>query len=183
MTTHSILVPNKIAAMDVSAYNRSAYYTHDIDNGGVFKLDSLLGTTGCEVWSATLSNGSSADMWMAYSPEVNTATIGTKTFRGLTQDQQDFYISACTVFDAFKPQVGDIITLTADAFSADRSTNTYANSADNSADLVWAAAKAGSALSLKLIDITTISKPDGTLGDDQAITAYKMLVVANPTAQ
>jgi hypothetical protein len=183
MTTHSILILNKAAAMDVSAYNRPAYYTHDIDNGGVFRLDSLLGTTGCEVWNVTLSNGSAADLWMAYSPEVNTASIGTKKFRGLTQDQQDFYISACTVFDAFKPQVGDILTLTADAFSTTRTTETYANSADNSADLVWAATQTGSALSLKIIDVTTIAKPDGTLGDEQALTAYKMLVIANPIAQ
>lgn len=183
MTTHTILVPSKIAAMDISAYNRSAYYTFDIDNGGVFKLTSLLGTTGCEVWNATLSNGSSADLWMAYSPDVNTLVSGTKKYRGISVDAQDFYISACTVFDAFKPQPGDIITLTADAFSTTRTTETYANSADNSADLVWAATQSASALSLKIIDVTTLSKPDGTLGDEQTLTAYKMLVVANPIAQ
>jgi len=169
--------------MDISAKNRSAYYTQNLDNGNVFKLDSIYSSTGCEVWTATLSNGSSADLWMAYSPDVNTLESGTKKFRGLTIDPQDFYISACTVFDAFRPEPGDIITLTADAFTATRSTETYANSADNSAELVWASTKSASALSLKIIDITTVSLPDGSLGDDQALTAYKMLVVANPIAQ
>jgi hypothetical protein len=183
MTTHTVLIPNKIAAMDISVYNRSAYYTQDLDNGSVFKLDTLQGLSGCEVWAVTKSNGSSADMWMAYSPDVNTLANGTKKYRGLGVDPQDFYISACTVFDAIKPQVGDVVTLSEDAFSTTRSTETYANSADNTTDLVWASAKAGSALSLKIVDITTISKPAGTLGDTQHLTAYKLVVVANPTAQ
>jgi hypothetical protein len=117
---------------------------------------------------------------MAAFEDVNRLTSGTLTYRGLDTDPQNFNISACQVFDAFMPQVGDILVMTAECFSGAVSTNTYANSADNRTDLVWGTDKAGSALSLKLLDTTYVSKPGGTLGDTQRVTAYKLQVIANP---
>ena len=183
--THAIIVLSRVAATNIDALNRSAYYpTADLDNGAVIKLDSLYDfSSGCEVWSVTKSNGSSADFWMACNTDVNTLVSGTKKYKGLSVDPRDNYISACTVFDAFRPQVGDVILMTADGFTAAVSTNTYANSADNETDLVWAATKTASALSFKLVNTTYVPIPDGSLGDTQQVAAYKLVCIANPIAQ
>jgi len=180
---YNVLIKNDVAATDVRSFNRSAQYTSgSLANGYVFYLDSLVaGTTGCEIWNVTASTGSAGGYWMAGSEDVNLLTSGTYKYRGLDVDPQNFNISTCTVFDAFKPQVGDILTMTAEGFSGAVSSNTYANAADNRFDLVWGSTKAGSALSLKLLDTTYISKADGTLGDDQRVTAYKLQVIANPS--
>lgn len=184
MTTYAILVKDKIAAQHDDSKNRSAYLTSaSLANGCVFYLNTLAGLSGCEVWTVTKSNGSAADMWMAYSSDVNLVEVGTKKFRGITADAADFYISACTVFSAFRPEPGDIITMTAEGFSNAVSTNTYANSADNQYTLAWGTSKSASALSFKLLDATYISKPDGSLGDDQRVTAFKLVCVGNPVAQ
>jgi hypothetical protein len=184
MTTHTVIQKRNVMATNIDSLNRHAYYTSDLDNGSVFKLDTIQDlTSGCEVWTVTKSNGSSADFWMAANTDVNMLVSGTKQYRGLSVDPRDNYVSACTVFDAFKPQVGDVILLTADAFTGAVSTNTYANSVDNGTDLVWGTAKTASALSLKLVDTTYIAIPDGSLGDTQQVAAYKLVCIANPTAQ
>lgn len=180
--THGVIVQNKVAALNIDAYNRSAWYTKDLDNGNIFRLDSLASLSGSEVWLVTApsSDGSTLNnLWMAYSPEVTTLTSGTKQYRGLSPDPQDFVNSASLVFDAFKPQAGDIITLTGDCFTNAISTNTYANPANSgSFTFTWGSSQTASALSLKLLDVTYISKPDGTISTGR-VTAYKCVVLAN----
>ena len=48
MTTHAVLIKNQIAAADVRSYNRSAVAGSavDLDNGNVFRLDSVSTQTG-----------------------------------------------------------------------------------------------------------------------------------------
>ena len=184
MTTYAILIQNRVAAMNVDAYNRSAIAGSDVDlqNGSVFRLDTLeAGSSGCEVWAVTAPATSTStlnNLWMAYSPEVNTLVSGTKMYRGLSPDPRDFYNAGAYVFDAFKPQVGDIVTLTADAFTSAISSNTYLNAANGVYTLTPGASQTASALSLQLIDTTYVSLADGSIST-QRVTAYKFVVLAN----
>jgi hypothetical protein len=186
MTTHAVLQLNRVAATNVDAYNRSVITsasTTDLDNGQIFRLDSLSTTTGeSEVWLASdpsISGSTRDNMWMAASPEVTTLVAGDKSFRGLSADPRDFYNVGGYVFDAFKPQPGDIITLTAEAFAGTKSTGSYANSG-STMYLLWASAQASpTGLSLICVATTYISIGTGGLGDTQRVTAYRMQVLAN----
>ena len=51
--TQAVLIQNDVAAENVRSYNRSAIAGIDLDNGNVFRLNSLNSSTGCEVWDAT----------------------------------------------------------------------------------------------------------------------------------
>jgi hypothetical protein len=81
----------------------------------------------------------STGLWMAYSPEIVTVTSGTKKYRGINPDPRDFTNLAGEVFTAFKPQVGDIITITADGIGDTAiGSNTYAVAKDSQYKLDWA---------------------------------------------
>jgi len=185
--THAILIQNKVAAQDIGSYNRSAVSgsevgSTDMDNGFVFRLDTQSSTTGLsEVWLATSPSTTAStndNLWMCYSPEIVVTTAGTKQFKGIDVDPQDFYVPGFTVFDAFKPQVGDILTMTADAFYNSKSSNAFANSAAATYKLVWGSSQTASALSLAYLATTYVSVGSGAI-DSQRITAYKMVVIAN----
>ena len=177
----AVLIQNRVAAMNVDAYNRSAIAGEDLDNGNVFRLDSLNSSTGCEVWDVAVPTASAStldNLWMAYSPEVVITSQGTKQYKGLSPDPQDFTNTGSLVFDAFLPQVGDVITLTGDAFTG--TVNDYANSGSAVHTLHWAAAAVAASLTLTRLDTTYISIGSGsTLGDTQRQTAYKMQVTNN----
>lgn len=80
-------------------------------------------------------------VWMAYSPEVVTVVSGTKKYKGINPDPREFTNLSGEVFSAFKPQVGDIITITADGIGTTAiGTNTYAVAKNGQYKLDWAAA-------------------------------------------
>jgi hypothetical protein len=182
MANHGILVMNKCAAEDVKAWNRSAVAGSavDIDNGNVFRLDSYSTTSGeSEVWAVTAPSASGSTLnglWMAASPEVPLTVDGTLQYRGLNQDPRRFYNVGAKTFDAFKPQVGDIVTLSADNLTS--TLNTYVNSADGVYTLAWSASVVASSLTLKYLATTYNSIGSGAI-DNQRATAYKFVVVAN----
>jgi hypothetical protein len=176
MTNHGVLIQNMVAAMDVSAYNRSVISsasTVDIENGNVFLLNAKSTTSGeAEVWVAAKGTGSSTGFWMAYSPEIVTITSNGKEYRGLSPDPRDFTNIGGYPFDAFKLQAGDIITITADGTSGSPSTGAYVNPTDNTFVLTWAASQ-GSYASFKLIKETYISIGSGAM-DTQRVLAYQL---------
>jgi hypothetical protein len=181
MTTHGVLVQNRVAAENIDSYNRSAVCSgSDIDNGNVFRLVALSSTAGQnEVWNAQIPIGGSLnDLWMAYSPELVVTKIGNKEFRGLSPDPRDFTSGSTRVFDAFKPVVGDIISLSADAISGSPSTGNYVVSQADSFQLVWIAVPTGSALQLKFLKEEYFSIADGGI-NTQRITSYRFYVLAN----
>jgi hypothetical protein len=180
MTLHAVLLQNKVAAADMGSLNRSAVAGSavDIDNGNVFRLDSQSTTSGeSEVWAVTATGSGLGDLWMAASPEVVVTVSGTKQYRGIDPDPQDFYNVGAKVFDAFKPQKGDILTLTAEAFTG-TAASAFANSGSSVYTLHWAAAQVSGALSFRYLATTYISKADGSI-DDQRVTAYKMECINN----
>lgn len=177
--THNILIQRKVAAKNIDSLNRSAVHASvDFDNGNVLSLSGLSTTEGeGEVFSAVVpATATLGALWMCYTPEVVVTVSGTKKFRGIDVDAQDFYVPALSVMDVFKPQIGDILTLTADGLAGSKSSNTFVIAADGVQKLTWNAS-AISGLSLKLLGDDYISLAPGTIAG-QRITAYRFEVVA-----
>jgi hypothetical protein len=174
--THAICVPNKIKASDVDALNRVAYSTDDIDNGWAVTLTGRSARTGeSEMWVAHHNAGTLTDLWMAYSPEVVSVVSGSNVFKGIDKDPLHFYTVAGDVIDIFKPQIGDVITLTADALDSS-TTNTYVIATSGQYKLYWSAIVAVG-LTLKYLETTYISKPTGAISETQRVAAFKFEVV------
>lgn len=176
---HNILIQRAVAAKNVDSLNRSAVHaTEAFDNGNVLSLGAISTTDGeGEVFSAAVpATATLAALWMVYTPEVVTTVSGTKKFKGIDIDPQDFEVPALSVMDVFKPQIGDILTMTADGLAGTQSTNTFVVATDASKKLTWASA-AISGLSLKLLGADYISLPSGTIGT-QRVAAFKFEVAA-----
>ena len=186
MADHSVLLKTGCAASDIVAWNRYALAgsSVDLDNGNVFRLDTQnsAGTQGySEVWdvSAPSLSGSTLDgLWMADTAGRNLTVDGSLQYAGLNDDPRKFYNVGGKVFDAFKPQAGDVIELSADAFTTAIGSNTYANSSDGVYELVWGTSQTANALSFKLIATTYFSIGSGAI-DTQRVTAYKLVCLNN----
>jgi hypothetical protein len=181
--SHTVLVKRSVAATDNRALNRSAFSgsaTTDIDNGQVFNLNSQ-GTAGSalEAWLVTMpSSGSIMGLWMAASPIIPITVDGTLVYKGLNSDPRNFYNLGGKVFDAFKPQPGDIIEMTADALDSG-TTQAFATATAQSFKFTWAAAPAGTSNTcLRYIATTYISIGSGNI-DNQRVSSFKFEVLYN----
>lgn len=77
--------------------------------------------------------------WMAYSPEVVTVVSASgKKYKNINPDPRDFTNLSGEVFDAFKPEVGDIITITSDGITGTKGANTFAVAKDGQYAIDWA---------------------------------------------
>ena len=184
---YSVLIKNAVAATDVASYNRyavsgSTAITVDIENGWVFQLATQNNTVASgytEVWDVQIpQTGSLVSLWMAGTQKANITTDGTLRYSGLNDDPRLFINSGSYVFDTFKPMPGDIITLTADAFTSAISSNTWLNAANGVFTLTPGSVPTDDALSLKLLATTYISIGSGAV-DNQRVTAYKFVVTSN----
>ena len=110
----------------------------------------LVGTTYISIADGSIGNqrtlayqfevaDNSTGLWMAYSPEVVVTISGTNKFKGIDPDVRNFVNISGDVLSAFKPQVGDILTMTVDGITGTISTNTYAVAANGQYALAWAA--------------------------------------------
>lgn len=173
---HGIIQLDAISAQLDVALNRNAKAAYALDNGNVFQLLTKSATAGeGEVWNATAvaATAGLTHLWMAAEP-VQVVTVG--AFKNIDVDPRNFEIAAGKVFSAFKPQVGDIITLSADALGGTKASNGFVVATAAEKALQWGAA-AVSGLSLKLLGDSYISVADGSIGK-QRVTAYQFEVVA-----
>lgn len=172
MAYHGVLIPEAIAAMNVDSFNRSVVSSGcALDNGFVFALGSKNWTSGsgAEVFNIEApASGNLDKLWMAYSGDEIVVTDS--KYKGLDPDPRNFVNAAGKVFSAYKPQVGDIILVTAEVLSG--SQNTYAIPAASSYQLAWSAS-AGSSLCYKYLQTSYISLATGAIGD-QRVTAYEL---------
>ena len=176
--SYGVVVPNKIAATDVDAYNRTAVCATAVENGFLVELLTKSTTTGeGEVWVATQSAGTLTNIWMVLGPEVVSVVSGSNKFKGIDNDPRNFRYEIGDMIDVFRPVVGDIITLTADALSSS-TVNTYAIVASGAWVATWSGSPA-SGLTLKYLETTYISLPQaGAISETQRPTAYKFVVSA-----
>ena len=183
MTTYTVLVPSKIAANNVDSYVRPIVSGSVVSNGMLLNLTHKSTEAGYnEAWVATWpTTGSLTGLWMAMEPEVPWVASGANVVKGLGT-VRDFYTSACTVFSAFLPQVGDIITVTSEAFVSGTvpTTGQYAVAATQKW-LLTAAANigAGSVQAWKYLGTEKIPYGSGSAIGVQYITGYQLECIAN----
>ena len=183
MTVHAVLEKLATMSKDVDSLNRFAQSASDVDNGNVVQLLTKSSDAGeQEVWVATApATGSLENLYMVANLGVVTiyGPDGTE-YRGINSDPRNAYTVAGKTFTAFQLHKGDVIRLTAEAFSGEKGgSDTFANAADASLKLVWGTSQTSSALSLKLIGTTYITIGTGTLGSSGRVTAYDFQVLYN----
>lgn len=117
---------------------------------GVLKLSlKLLGTTYISIADGSIGTQrqtaykfevaeASGGLYMAYEPEVVVVTVNGKQYKGIDPDVRDFVNIAGNVFSAFKPQVGDILTISADGITGTIGANTFAVATNAQYALAWA---------------------------------------------
>jgi hypothetical protein len=177
MTTHSILIPDAIAAANVDSFTRSCVSASNIDNGYLLKLSSYGAASGeAEVWTAIVPSTANGlvNLWMAYDPEL----VWTSSYRGLDPDVRNFYVTAGRVFSIFKPQVGDIFTITEDGLATGTGpADLYIKATDASGFTAeWVHAVSTTVFCAKYIALKYISIGTGAM-DTQRVTAYQFEVV------
>jgi len=113
---------------------------HYIGTSYVSIADGSVGTQRATAYQFEVVNNDTG-MWMAYSPEIVTVvTASGKIYKGIDPDPRDFTNVSGEVFDAFKPQVGDLITMTADGITGSKTTGDYAVATNGQYALAWASA-------------------------------------------
>ena len=167
---YGVIETSAVMAQNVDSLNRNAKSATVLENGFV----GLMLTWGTEadgegeVGVLTYPvTGSLGDLWMVAAGEV----VTTGDYRNLNPDVRDYTTTIGDTISVFKPQVGDIVEFSADAFSAAVTTETYFNAANTVFQLVPGASQTASALSFKLIRATYMSFGLGSLGT-QRITSY-----------
>lgn len=169
---YAVVNKAKVMAKNVDSLNRTGKHSADLENGVVGGLTVASGTeVATYVAPAT---GALTNLWMIASPEI--VAINGK-YRVGANDPRDFINPLGVAFEAFKPQIGDIIVATADAFGGTKSTNGFVVATNAQTKLQWAAS-AVSGLTLKYIEDTYLSIGTGSIGT-QRVTAYRFEVVAN----
>ena len=191
MTTHGVLKLDQVAAKNVDSYIRSAVCADDLDNGWVVYLSGKSTTTGqSEVWTAvkpaTAGGGSGlTGLWMVGAPENVVTTSGSNYYRGLNSDPRNFYTIGTYVTDIYKPQLGDIITMTdyslCGTYIAGTTTHIAATNGTTGTSggytLLWVNSVNAAVLCYKLLSATYISIGTGAI-DNQRVTAYQFECVA-----
>lgn len=183
MAYHGVLIPRAIASTNVDAWNRSVVSASDLDNGYVVKLTGRSTSAGYEeVFTAVVPSSSNglANLWMIYSGDGTVIT--NSLYRGIDPDIRNFYTAAGKVVRAFKPKVGDIVRLSAEALAGtySASTSKFVNATDSTGGfkLVWGTSQTASVTSFAFLGEAYLSITDGTLGSTQRMTMYDFECVA-----
>lgn len=176
MAYHAVLIPSAIAAQNIDSLNRSVVSASPIDNGNILEMGAEY-TSGSltEVFAVTQPSSASmtGNLWIAYSGDEIVLTAS--KYKGLDPDPRNFFSEAGKVFSAFKPQVGDILTITSAGFSgsAPTQTSTYVTGKIGDYGLYWGTSASSTGLIFKYIGTTYISLATGGI-DSQRVVAYKL---------
>lgn len=172
---YSVLIQDLVVAKDIDSFNRSAVSASAYENGAVGYFSGKSTTAGeAEVWTMVApATAHLYDLWMAYEPEI---VLTNSQYKGLDPNISNFINPAGKMFSVYKPEIGDLITLTADGITGVKGVNTFIVAADGDPFLNWAAAVVAG-LSYKLVGTTYLSLSTGAI-DTQRVTAYQFECVA-----
>jgi hypothetical protein len=170
---YSVVILSSVAAKNVDAFNKTAKFAGGaLENGNVISLGAKSSTAGeSDVYiAATPATASleTANYYMVY--EAPIPLISSK-YKGISDDPREFNIATSTVFNCYKPQVGDELIISEDGIAGSKSTNTYIVPANDTGELTWAANTTGVSLGYELDGTTFIS-----VGSTR-VTAYKFKCV------
>lgn len=173
----SILIPTLTTAKNVDALNRSFIGEVDLDNGNVFGKGELSANANeSQVYEATTPTALTG-LWMAYSPEDVVLTDGLgNQFKVGTLDPRAFTNTAGVVFSGFKPQVGDLLLISADGIEGEAAAYAVATTESNKLKFSGSAVEG---LSFKVVETTYISVASANNIGSQRVTAYLLECVAN----
>jgi len=175
---YGVIVQDKVAAQNVDAYVRPVKSASALENGFVFRLETLSSTSGeTEVWVATAPATAApglTHLWMLAEPEV---VLTASKYKGLDPDPRNFILPIGEIGTAVKIQIGDIVTFSEDGLTGTKSTNTFVNATNADFQLTWGATQTASVVSFRLMETKTLSIGLGSIGT-QRITAYKMECLA-----
>ena len=177
--SNSVMIPNATAATNIDSYNRTGVSALTLYNGNLVGLSTYGAASGeAEVFTAITPNSGTSglkDLWMVYDPEL----VWTGSYRGLDPDVRNFVITAGNVFSMFKPQPGDIITITEDGLSTGTGPADLFIKATDAAGVkpIWVHAVDLTVFCAKYIALTYISIGTGAM-DNQRVTAYQLEVVS-----
>ena len=172
---YSVLIQDLVVAKDIDSLNRSAVSASAYENGAVGYFSGKSTTSGeAEVWTMVApATAHLYDLWMAYEPEV---VLTNSQYKGLDPDIRNFINPIGEIFSVYKPQLGDLITLTADGITGTKGANTFITATDADPFLNWNTAVV-SGLSYKLVETRYLSLATGAI-DTQRVTAYQFECVA-----
>ena len=169
----SVVILSSVAAKNVDAFNKSGKHaTVAVENGNVVvpgAKSTVAGEGDVYVCTTPATAGLATDIFhMVYEAPV---PVVNGKYKGITDDPREFDVPAGTVFNMYKPQVGDELVLTADSIAGTKGTNTHIKPANGATKLTWAADATGVSLAYKLEGTTFVS-----IGNER-VTAYKFRCV------
>lgn len=176
---NTVLEQTLTAAKNIDTLNGSFVHVADLPNGSVFTKGDKNSAQVYEV--GAVAAGSLDNLWMASNPVdvVLTDATGNQYKPGIL-DPRAFTNKSGLVFSAFKPQKGDLITMTAEGFDNEYSNSMlYANAVAGSNKLTFAATQTESALSFKVVEVTYISIASASALGSQRVPAYLLECVNN----
>lgn len=183
-----VLVPSKITAMDVDAYNeKGVYTTADVNNGAPLTIGVTSTTDGQgEVFTVTpVASDTATGVWLAYSPEVVTTASGTLNFKGIDVDPRDFTNIKGVPFDMFKPNAGvDMIQVTEDFFATSKSPTTVTGAtvvelnASGAFEAKTTSTSGYTGIGFKIVKSAPITIASGALGGEQ-VNAWVLMCTQN----
>lgn len=180
---YGVLIESMIQAKNIDALNRSVKANFDVAGGGLLALTAPT-TQGDDVWTASKpATGNLGGLWIAYNPEVKYISVNGKKFAGLSADARDYTNLTGEVFDAFKPQIGDEIVITAECVaSADVDSvvaGDFLESADGETTFARVAAGTGAtagSTAFKVEWVGSVEFPQANIGIEK-VKAFKAVCV------
>lgn len=176
---NTVLEQTLTAAKNIDTLNGSFIHTADLPNGSVFTKGDKSSAQVYEV--AGVASGALDNLWMASNPVdvVLTDAIGNQYKPGIL-DPRAFTNKKGLVFSAFKPQKGDLITMTGEGFAnAYDAQKLYANATAESNKLTFGETQTQNALSFKVVEVTYISIASASALGSQRVPAYLLECVHN----
>lgn len=177
---NTVLEQTLTAAKNIDTLNGSFIHVADLPNGSVFTKGNKNSAQVYEV--GAIEAGALDNLWMASNPVdvVLTDVTGNQYKPGIL-DPRAFTNKSGLVFSAFKPQKGDLITITADGFTNEyeAGTHLYANVTAGSNKLTFGATQTADALSFAIVEVTYISIASASALGSQRVPAYLLECVHN----
>lgn len=169
----AIMIPTLTEAKNIDALNRSFVSADvDLDNGNIFVKGELSDKESeTQVYKTVQpTTGNLSNLWMACSPEdvVLTDELGNQ-FKIGNLDPRTFTNKANVVFSGFKPQVGDLILVSADGITGEKAAYAVA---ENASYKLKFNASAVEGLSFKVVKETYISVASANNIGSQRVKAY-----------
>ena len=169
-----VLVQTAVSAMNIDARNRVGVAKTALGNGVPVVCKGLSKDKGqAHVFEIEPASEKVKDIWLTYSPEVNSVVNGENSWRGLDLNPLNFEVPAGKPIDIFKPEAGvDIIQVTAGFFDTGKDPKTVSGATyveiqeDGKFDAVASATPSFEGAQFKVLGAAPIIIANGGIGGE-----------------